>query len=353
MPDRESMDKIAIDLFSDTVTRPTPAMRQAIVNSEVGDEQLREDPSVNRLNNMVRDLLGKEDALFLPSGTMCNQIAFRVHCSQGDEIIMDRTAHTRHYETGGPAALSGASTYPLDGERGIFTADQVEDAIRPEGNHFPRSAVLLVEQTSNLGGGSIWPLETIKEVCTAAHDHGLACHMDGARLLNAVVAAGISARDYAAPFDSLWIDFSKGLGAPVGAVMAGSSSFIQQAWRWKHQFGGAMRQAGIIASAAIYALENHIDRLNEDHAHARILAEGLSKIPGLAIEPAETNMVFFDVAGLDMSAVQFQERALARGLRVSTLGRTRVRAVTHLDVTRSQVEEALGIIRDVAANAPT
>lgn len=341
------MSKVLIDLFSDTVTRPTPEMRQFITAAPVGDEQLREDPSVNRLNKMVSDLLGKEEALFLPSGTMCNQIAFRVHCSQGDEIIMDRTAHTRHYETGGPAALSGASMYPLDGERGIFTAAQVEEAIRPEGNHFPRSTALLVEQTSNLGGGSIWPLEAIREVCTVARDHGLACHMDGARLMNAVIGTGIPARDYAAPFDSVWIDFSKGLGAPVGAVLAGSSSFIQQAWRWKHQFGGAMRQAGIIAAAAIYALENHVERLSQDHANARNLARGLSKIPGLAVEPVETNMVFFDVSGLDVTADQFQERVLSRGLRVSTLGRTRVRAVTHLDVTRSQVEEALNIIRDV------
>jgi threonine aldolase len=322
-------------------------MRQAILNAEVGDEQLGEDPSVNRLNNMVSDLLGKEDALFLPSGTMCNQIAFRVHCTHGDEIIMDCTAHTRHYETGGPAALSGASMYPLDGVRGIFSAAQVEEAIRPEGNHFPRSAALLVEQTSNLGGGSIWPLETICDVCNLAHAHGLACHMDGARLMNASVATGISARDYAAPFDSLWIDFSKGLGAPVGAVLAGSSSFIQQAWRWKHQFGGAMRQAGIIAAAAVYALEHHIDRLREDHAHARILARSLSEIPGMDVEPAETNMVFFEVTGLNTTAARFQKRLLKRGVRVSTLGINRIRAVTHLDITRSQVEKALEIIRDV------
>lgn len=341
------MNKMLIDLFSDTVTRPTLEMRQSIINAEVGDEQLREDPSVNRLNKMVCVLLGKEDAVFLPSGTMCNQIAFRVHCSHGDEIIMDRSAHTRHYETGGPAALSGASMYPLEGERGIFTAAQVKEAIRPEGNHFPRSTALLVEQTSNLGGGSVWPMETIREVCAAAHDHGLACHMDGARLMNAVVAAGIPAREYAAPFDSLWIDFSKGLGAPVGAVLAGSSPFIQQAWRWKHQFGGAMRQAGIIAAAAVYALEHHVERLTEDHANARFLAKGLSEIQGLEVEPVETNMVFFDVSGLDLTAQQFQERALAQGVRFSTLGKTRVRAVTHLDVLRPQVEEALNTIRHI------
>ena len=335
-----------IDLFSDTVTRPTSEMRSFMLQAEVGDEQLREDPSVNRLNREVSILLGKEDALFLPSGTMCNQIAFRAHCSHGDEIIMDRTAHTRHYETGGPAALSGACMYPLDGEWGIFTAAQVEEAIRPDGHHFPRSRVLLVEQTSNLGGGSVWPLDTIREVCALARDRGLACHMDGARLMNAVVAAGIPARQYADLFDSVWIDFRKGLGAPMGAVLAGSGSFIQQAWRLKHQFGGAMRQAGIMAAGALYALEHHVERLAQDHANARLLAEGLQEIPGLHVEPVETNMVFFDVSGLNMTAARFQELLLDRGVRVSTLGKTRVRAVTHLDVSRAQAKEALNIIRD-------
>jgi len=342
------MNHIRIDLYSDTITKPTQAMRQFMSTAEVGDEQQKEDPTVNRLVEMVSRLLGKEDALFLPSGTMCNQIAHRVHCRPGDEIIMDATAHTRHYETGGPAALSGASIYPIEGRRGIFTSEQLEEAIRPLNDHLPRSRVLLVEQTSNLGGGTIWPLETIREVCDLAHRHGLVCHMDGARLLNAVVATGIAANEYATHFDSLWIDFSKGLGAPVGAALAGSKEFIQEAWRWKHQFGGAMRQAGIIAAGAVYALTHHVERLAEDHENARILAKGLSEIQGITVEPVETNLVFFDVSGLGVTAEAFNALLMARGVKVSVLGKTRARAVTHLDVSKIQVEEALGIIHQVA-----
>jgi threonine aldolase len=339
---------IRIDLFSDTITKPTEGMRKFMAAAEVGDEQQKEDPSVNKLVEMVCDLLGKEDAVYLPSGTMCNQIAFRVHCRPGDEIVMDETAHTRHYETGGPAALTGAMTYPLAGKRGVFTAAQFEAAVRPASNHLPRSRVLLVEQTSNLGGGSVWPIEGIQSVCAAAHKHGMACHMDGARLLNAVAATGVKAKIYAAPFESVWIDFSKGLGAPVGAALAGSKSFIQDAWRWKHQFGGAMRQAGIIAAGAVYALNHHVERLAEDNENARILAQGLAEIEGIAVEPVETNLVFFDVAGMGVTAEAFNALLREKGLRVSVLGKTRGRAVTHLDVSREQVKEALEIIRQAA-----
>ncbi len=340
---------IRIDLFSDTITKPTPGMRKFMAEAEVGDEQQKEDPSVNKLVEMVCGLLGKEDAVYLPSGTMCNQIAFRVHCRPGDEIIMDETAHTRHYETGGPAALTGAMTYPVPGQRGVFTAEQLEAAVRPASNHLPRSRVALVEQTSNLGGGSIWPLEGIRSVCAAAHKHGMLCHMDGARLLNAVAATGIKANTYAEPFDSVWIDFSKGLGAPVGAALAGSKGFIQEAWRWKHQFGGAMRQAGIIAAGAVYALNHHVERLEEDNENARILARGLAEIEGIVVEPVETNLIFFDVSGMGVTAEAFNALLREKGLRISVLGKTRGRAVTHLDVSREQVQEGLEIIRQVAA----
>lgn len=339
--------EIRIDLYSDVVTKPTPAMREAMCGAEVGDEKGGEDPTVNRLNDMVAELLGKDAALFLPSGTMCNEIAFRVFCRPGDEIIMDKTAHTRHYETGGHAALSGATMYPLDGVRGIFSASQVENAIRPDDPHFPRSRVVVVEQTSNMGGGTVWPLEVMNEVCTLAKRKNVACHMDGARLMNAVVASGISAKEYAAQFDSVWIDFSKGLGAPVGAGLAGSRAFIDEALRWKFQFGGAMRQAGIIAAGAIHALDHHVERLREDHEKARLLKEGLAEIDHISLEPSETNMVFFDVAGLGLEAWRFNELLLARGLRISVIGKTRMRAVAHLDVTDEQVAEALGIVNDV------
>ena len=339
------MNPIRIDLYSDTITKPTPEMRQFMSLAEVGDEQQKEDPTVNKLVDMVCDLLGTEDAVFLPSGTMCNQIAFRVHCRPGDEIIMDETAHPRHYEAGGPAALSGASIYPIQGRRGIFSPAQLKAAIRPANNHFPRSRVALIEQTSNLGGGSVWPLDTIQEVCAVAREHKLACHMDGARLLNASAATRIPAKEYAAPFDSVWIAFSKGLGAPVGAALAGSKAFIEEAWRWKHQFGGAMRQAGIIAAGAVYALEHHIERLAEDHENAQILARGLAEIEGIAVEPVETNLIFFDVSGLGITAEAFNARLMEHRVRVSILGETRARAVTHLDVSRAQVEEAMHIIR--------
>ena len=342
------MPPVRIDLYSDTITKPTEEMRKYMAEAEVGDEQQKEDPSVNRLVEMVCDLLGKEDAVYLPSGTMCNQIAFRVHCRPGDEIIMDDTAHTRHYETGGPAALTGAMTYPLAGKRGVFTAEQLEAAVRPASNHLPRSRVVLVEQTSNLGGGTIWPLDGIQSVCAVAHKHNMLCHMDGARLLNAVAATGVTAKTYAQPFDSVWIDFSKGLGAPVGAALAGSKAFIQEAWRWKHQFGGAMRQAGIIAAGAVYALNHHVERLAEDNENARILARGLAEIQGIAVEPVETNLIFFDVSGMGVTAEALDALLREKGLRISVLGRTRGRAVTHLDVSRKQVKEAIEIIRQVA-----
>jgi threonine aldolase len=341
------MKKIKIDLFSDTITRPSKAMREFMAGADVGDEQQGEDPTVNKLIETICDLLEKEDGIYLPSGTMCNQVAFRVHCSPGDEIIMDQTAHTRHYETGGPSALSGVSIFPLPGDRGIFNVSHLSEAIRPVDNHFPRSRVVLIEQTSNLGGGSVWPLKTIREVCNLAKKYGLACHMDGARLLNAVSASGVPAKDYCAEFDSVWIDFSKGLGAPVGAVLAGSKDFIQKAWRWKHQFGGAMRQAGIIAAGALYALENNIERLADDHVNAQLLAEGLGSIDGIEIEPVETNIVFFSIQALGVTDGHFNNLLMEKGVRLSTMGRSRLRAVTHLDVCRSQVEEALAIIRDV------
>jgi threonine aldolase len=342
------MKNIPIDLFSDTITKPSAAMRKSMSEAEVGDEQQKEDPTVNALVEKVCELLGKEDAVFLPSGTMCNQIAFRVYCRPGDEIIMDETAHTRHYETGGPAAHSGACMYPVPGTRGIFSSSQLEEAIRPENNHLPRSRVVLIEQTSNLGGGSIWPMETIQSVCITAHRRGLMCHMDGARLFNAVAAASLSAKAYCIAFDSVWIDFSKGLGAPVGAALAGSKEFIHEAWRWKHQFGGAMRQAGIIAAGALYALNHHVERLAVDHENAKILAGGLAEVNGIEVEPVETNLVFFDVSGLHITAEAFNTLLMERGVRVSILGKTRARAVTHLDVTRAQVEDALKVIRNLS-----
>jgi threonine aldolase len=344
---------IAVDLFSDTVTRPTPAMRQAMAGAEVGDEQQREDPTVNRLQDVVAELLGKEAALFLPSGTMCNQVAFSVHCRPGDEILLHETAHPMLYEAGGAAALTGAVFRPLTGPRGIFTAEQVRAAVRPPVHYMPRSRVVSVEQTANIVGGVCWRLAEVEAVCGAARELGLRCHMDGARLLNAVVATGTPAATFAAPFDSVWLDLTKGLGAPVGAVLAGSRGFIEEAWVFKQRLGGAMRQAGIIAAAGLYALEHHVERLAEDHEQARRLARGLAELPGIAVEVegVETNIVIFDVGGTRISADEFAERALDRGgVRFTVIGPTTVRAVTHLDLPPDAVERALAAARSALAH---
>src|SRR5712691_7691489 len=323
-------------------------MRRFMCEAEVGDEQKLEDPTVNQLCEMVAELLGKEAAVFLPSGTMCNEIALRVHARPGEEVIAHHTAHPIHFETGGPGALAGVNMRSIDGPRGQYDGAAVEAAVRPPYRHFPRSRLLWVEQTSNLGGGSVWPLARINEVTAVARRHGLSTHLDGARLMNAVVASGVSARDYAAPFDSAWIDFTKGLGAPVGAALAGSRVFIEEAWRLKQQMGGAMRQAGIIAAGGIYGLRHHVNRLAEDHAHARRLAEGLAVLPGIVIDPAavETNLVFFDVTGA-LDAPTAVERLAAQGVLMGASGPRTIRAVTHLDVSGAQVEQALAAARAV------
>ena len=343
-----STTPIEVDLYSDTVTRPTPAMRRFMCDAPVGDEQKGEDPTVNQLQEMVAELLGKEAAVFLPSGTMCNEISMRVHCRPGDEMLAHRTAHPIHFETGGPAALAGVNVRALDGARGQFDAAAVEEAVRPDNRYFPRSRLLWVEQTSNLGGGSVWPLSRIESVVQTGRRHGLATHMDGARLMNAVVASGISARTYAGPFDSAWIDFTKGLGAPVGAALAGSRAFIAEAWRYKQQMGGAMRQAGIIAAGGVYALRHHVERLAEDHALARRLARGLAELPGVKLDPAEveTNIVVFDVTGA-LDAPAAVERLLAHGVRAGALGPRTLRAVTHLDVDAAGIDRALAAARQV------
>jgi threonine aldolase len=344
------MPVIAVDLQSDTVTKPTREMRRFMCDAEVGDEQKFEDPTVNMLHEMVAELLGKEAALFLPSGTMCNEIAMRVHCRPGDEMLAHRTAHPIHFETGGPAALAGVNVSPLDGPRGQYDADAVTAAIRPDNRYMPRTRLLWVEQTSNLGGGSVWPLERISAVTDVARRRGLRTHLDGARLMNAVVASGVAAHDYAAPFDSAWIDFTKGLGAPVGAAIAGSREFIAEAWRLKQQMGGAMRQAGIIAAGGVFALQHHVKRLAEDHVNARRLAEGLAQLPGVALDPStvETNIVIFDLRGARDAAAAVAA-LLERGVRMGAMGPRSIRAVTHLDVNADQIERALDAARAVFA----
>ena len=343
------MAQARIDLYSDTHTKPSQAMRQAMAEAEVGDEQQGADPTTNRLQDMVAELLGKEAAVFLPSGTMANQIAYRVWCQPGDEVIADKTAHTNHFETGGPAALSGAMMRLLEGERGVFTGEQVRQAIRPNRRHAPRSVLLSLENTNNLGNGKVWPIEAVAEVCAVAQEAGLKRHLDGARLLNAVVASGTSASDYARHFDSLWIDLSKGLGCPVGSVLAGDADFIESAFRFKHQFGGAMRQSGIIAAAGVYALEHNVDRLADDHANAKTLATRLAQLPGVSLDVAEieTNLVYFDISGTGRSAPDLSEALRQRGVHIGAMSETIMRAVTHLDISEGDVQEAAGIFAEV------
>lgn len=341
------MPQFPYDFSSDTQTRPSAGMRQAIANAEVGDEQKREDPSVNRLQEMIADMTGKEAALFLPTGTMCNLIAHAIHLRPGDEMIIESASHPVHFEGGGPAVHSRASVRGIDTENGVFTAAEVEALIRPNDPHFPRSRLVCVENTHNLRGGRVWPLKAIEEVAAAARKHGLLMHLDGARLFNAVVASGITARDYCKHFDSCWVDLSKGLGCPVGGVLAGNKDFIDQAWRFKHLFGGAMRQAGIIAAAGVYALEHNINRLAEDHAKAKALAKGLAEIKGIAVDVAavETNIVMFDIASTGLARTEFLERLAPHGVRFSPLMQpTRLRAVTHLDIPADGVERAIASV---------
>lgn len=337
-----------INLFSDTQTKPTREMRRAMAEAEVGDEQLAEDPTVNQLQSMTAQLLGKEAALFLPSGAMCNLVAVKTHTNPGDMILADKRCHIMRAECGGAAMFSGVMLDPLDGNRGIFTAEQVTTAIPAvKSVYHPHPTLLCIENTHNYGGGSVWPMKQLAEVCEVARSRGLKVHMDGARLFNAAVAAGVDARDFAAHADSVWIDLSKGLGCPVGAVLAGSKSFIDHARRYKHAFGGAMRQAGIIAAAGVYALANNIARLADDHANAKLLADGLSKSSRVKLLfPVETNIVFFQVEGF--TPAQFAEAAAKAGVRFSAVGGG-VRGVTHLDVSREQVVAATGALAKILA----
>jgi threonine aldolase len=279
-----------VNLYSDTQTRPTPEMREAIARADVGDEQRRADPTVIALEERVAALLGHEAAVFLPSGTMCNEIAIRLHVRPGgDEILLGRETHPLRFEAGGPAALSGAVMTIVEGEGGMFTAEALDAAIRaaaPGDRYAPRPRLVCVEQPTNMGGGRVWPVEQIRAVLEVARAHGLRTHLDGARLMNAVVASGVDAAAWAGGFDTAWVDFTKGLGAPVGACLAGSAEVIAEAWRWKQMLGGAMRQSGIVAAAGLYALDHHVDRLADDHARARRLAEGLARLPGVAVVPA-------------------------------------------------------------------
>ena len=339
---------VRINLYSDTQTRPSRAMREAMMAAEVGDEQLGLDPTINALCARVAELLGKEAAIFLPSGAMCNAVAILTHCRPGDDIVAHESAHIIEAEGGAPWALAGARVHGLAGARGLFTTEDLRAALRAPSRYSAPQTLLAIEQTSNLGGGAVWPLATLQSLCALAHEAGMATHMDGARLMNAVVASGVAAATYAAPFDTVWIDFTKGLGAPLGAVLAGSAEIIDRAWRWKQRLGGSLRQAGICAAACLYALDHNVERLAEDHANARHLAAGLGTIPGLAVEPPDTNLVYVDVAASASAPEVWAGGLRAEGIMVSVMGRTRLRLCTHLDVARADIDETIAAFRRIA-----
>ncbi len=340
-----------IDLYSDTQTRPMPGMRKAMAEAEVGDEQRGEDPTTNRLQERVAEMLGKEAAIFLPSGTMCNQIAMLVHCRPGDEIIGSAETHVFTSEGGGASVLSGAQTLWIPSDKGIFTSKELDAAIRTgDGRHNPLSKVVVIEQTVNRGGGAVWTTAQIEDVAKAARRHGLIVHMDGARILNAVVAAGVPATEMTRHVDTVWLDLSKGLGCPVGGVLAGSKAFINEAWRWKHRLGGAMRQSGIVAAAGVWALENNIARLADDHDNARRLGEHVAAIDGLSVyAKIETNILFFDTTGAGLAAKAVYDEMLARGVRMGLTYGSMIRAVTHHDVSREDIDTAGRVLREAVA----
>ncbi len=341
---------VRINLLSDTQTRPTPGMREAMAGAEVGDEQIGDDPTVNLLCERIANLLGKEAAVFMPSGTMCNVAATLVHCRPGDEILAHETAHIIAREGGAHAALGGFQITPLKGDDGQFSPETLKQALHPKSRYQPPQVLVSVEQTANIGGGTIWKKTALDEVVSIARAAGMATHMDGARLLNATVATGISARDMASGWDSAWIDFSKGLGAPIGGAIAGSRAFIDQVWRWKQRLGGSMRQAGVCAAACVYALDHHVDRLAEDHANARALARGLTQINGIEVQQPETNLVFFKPDGAGVSADRMVAELRKRGVLLATMD-GRIRACMHLDVTADMVEEMVGHVREIVRAA--
>jgi threonine aldolase len=343
-----------IDLRSDTLTQPTPAMRRAIAEAVVGDEQKREDPTVVALEERGAELLGHEEAVFVPTATMANQIALRVLSQPGDEVLAEESAHIFRYELGGPAVHSGLAMRALPAPDGRFTVEQVRDAVSPPGDlHTAPTRLVCLENTHNGGGGRVWPIDQVRDVAAEARRHGLGVHLDGARLMNAAVASGTPAAEYGCEFDTVTLCLSKGLGCPLGALVAGSRDRMATARRYKHLFGGAMRQAGIVAAAGLYALDNNVERLADDHANARRLAEGLADA-GLPVdlEQVETNFVLLDTARLGLEADDVLARLRAQGVLFSyAAGRGVLRAVTHLNVTAEDIEEAVERIPPALASS--
>ena len=342
-----------IDLRSDTVTTPTPEMRQAIASAEVGDDAICVDPTVQQLEKLTAEILGTEAAMFMPSGTMTNQVAIRILSSPGDEFLCESASHIYNYQQGAFAQLSGVASRTISGDEGIVRRADLEGTIRPTNDHMVRTRLLCLENTHNRASGRVQPLSVIEEVTGWARENGLRRHLDGARLFNAVVATGTPASEWCKHFDTISVCFSKGLGAPVGSAMAGTKEHIAEARRHRKLFGGTMRQAGIIAAGALYGLQHHVERLADDHANAQLIATAIRETDGLdlIVSSIDTNIVIFSTKGLGIPAAQFAEKLRDEGIRLSVVGEYNVRAVTHLDVSTAQVETATQAIRGLASVA--
>ncbi len=343
-----------IELRSDTFSQPTAAMRQAIATAVCGDDMVGEDPTTNRLEAMVAEMLGKEAAVFACSGTQSNQMGVWTHCTSGDELLIESTGHIANYEAGGPAALSGVSVRRIPGDSGRLDLEHLDGQLRGSNLHFAPTRLLCLENSTNLGGGCTYPLDQLQRVCDWAHGNGLKTHLDGARIFNACVARGYLAAEVAACFDTVSICFSKGLGCPMGSILVGSAADIARARRARKLFGGALRQTGIVAAAALHALEHHIERLADDHAHARRFAEQASRIPGISIdlEAVETNLVFFSVDPAWGTAARLSHALRERDVLINPAGGThRLRACTHLDVTATEIDSAVAALQEIMSSS--
>jgi threonine aldolase len=342
-----------IDLRSDTVTKPTPAMRRAMAEAEVGDDVYGEDPTVNRLEQRAAEIAGKEAALFVPTGTMGNTIGIKVHTHHGQEVICEQRCHILNYELAMLSWFSGCVARPVAGENGILRWENIRREIRPLGPHWAPTGAISIENTGNMAGGTVYPLEAIHEICDGAHELGIKVHMDGARIFNASAASGLPVRDIVAKVDTVMFCLSKALGAPVGSMLAGPKDTIAQARLYRKRLGGGMRQAGVLAAAGLVALEENPAKLADDHRNARFLAQGLAAIPGIAIDPAsvQSNIVIFDVSGTGMAPADITAKLKQRGVLINGISPTKMRAVTHYDVDRGSCEAALNVLAEIVAGA--
>jgi len=338
-----------IDLRSDTVTQPNEEMREIMASAPVGDDVFAEDPTINQLQNTIAEMTGKEAALFVASGTQANQIAINAHTQPGDEVICESRTHIFNYEAGAPAVLSGVQLHPIYGKYGILDPDEVKAAIRPTDHHFAQTRLIALENTSNRWGGTIYPLQEIKKIRKIARQHRLKMHMDGARLWNAAIATGTTLKDYAAAFNSVSLCFSKGLGAPVGSVLAGKKTFIDRAHYYRKMYGGGMRQAGILAAAALYAMKNNFSRLAEDHRRTKVLAEAINQISGLVVnlQTVQTNIVIIDTSLCPKKAPEIVAKLATNGIKMLAFSPTRIRAVVHLHITDADIERTIAVMKSL------